>query len=77
MRPVPHEEVMRRRRRGENLRRLRAEVAQIEMAAALGWPSSRLCELEKGYKPLSLKTIEALADIFGMEPWKILQELDK
>lgn len=73
---VSAKENARRRLRGENVRRLRAEVLQRDLADALGWSQARLSELENGCRPLTLRTIEALAEIYGMPPWQMLKEID-
>ena len=59
---------------GENLRRLRTErgLSQEAFADQLGFHRTYVGGVERGERNLTLRTIERLADILGVEPLELL-----
>ena len=59
---------------GENLRRLRTErgLSQEAFADQLGFHRTYVGGVERGERNLTLRTVERLADILGVEPLELL-----
>ena len=59
---------------GENLRRLRNErgLSQEAFADQLGFHRTYVGGVERGERNLTLRTVERLADILGVEPLELL-----
>jgi transcriptional regulator with XRE-family HTH domain len=59
---------------GENLRRLRTArgLSQEAFADQLGYHRTYIGGVERGERNLTLRTVERLADILGVEPLELL-----
>jgi transcriptional regulator with XRE-family HTH domain len=59
---------------GENLRRLRTErgLSQEAFAHVLGFHRTYVGGVERGERNLTLRSVERLADILGVEPLDLL-----
>ena len=59
---------------GENLRRLRTERGQSQEAFAheVGFHRTYVGGVERGERNLTLRSVERLADILGVEPLELL-----
>lgn len=59
---------------GENLRRLRTErgLSQEAFADQLGFHRTYVGGVERGERNLTLRTVERLADILGVDPLDLL-----
>lgn len=59
-----------------NLKNLRIKkgISQKELATAIGVSHPRISELEKGDANPTLRTIEAIADYFGVRISRLLEE---
>jgi transcriptional regulator with XRE-family HTH domain len=59
---------------GENLRRLRLEqgISQEAFADQLGFHRTYIGGVERGERNLTLRTVERLADLLGVEPLELL-----
>ena len=59
---------------GDNLRRLRTErgLSQEAFADQLGFHRTYVGGVERGERNLTLRTVERLADILGVEPLELL-----
>lgn len=60
---------------GENLRAIRSErgLSQEKMAEQLGFHRTYYSAIERGTRNLSLRAVERLADLLGVEPLRLLQ----
>jgi transcriptional regulator with XRE-family HTH domain len=65
-------------RMSENLRALRTKlgVPQADLAAKVGIHKSTLCEIESGLRPITLKTIRRLAEVWGLPAHEVLRLLE-
>ena len=68
MRYIPIAEV------GLNIKDIRTKkrVSQVSLAAKLGWRPSNLCEIEKGRRMVSLRTLYRIARALGVEARDLL-----
>lgn len=57
---------------------MRKEVGktQVDIATALGKPQSFISKIENGERRMDLIEMIAIADVFGVEPQKILERLE-
>ncbi len=64
--------------RARNLRRFREAIglSQEEMSAQSDVRPAALCLMESGSFPISMPTVDKLADAFGMPSWTLLAALD-
>lgn len=62
------------RRVGENLRRLRVErgFSQEDFADQLGYHRTYIGGVERGERNLTLRTVERLAELLGVDPIDLL-----
>lgn len=63
---------------GKNVRRLRTErgMSQEDLALEAGMKRSYLSDLERGTRNPSVRSLGRLATALGIEPWRLLHEID-